>query len=536
MGGRATAPLPLDIFASGRRRERQGRLTGLGGEGLLSGPLRVAFVGRTSTEDRQDPTLSIPRQVGSCRAVLPDHAAIVAYYYDIESGRKALDERGRGHGHERLAIPVPRDGGIQDLLEDASSPRRGFDAVICESIGRIARRTYVGTLIEYRLEEAGVALWAADEPFTSNRRRATQILTRRVKQSVAEWYVLELLEESWGGLETHTEQGYNIGKPPYGYIADTIPHPVPARRAEGACKHRLRPDPVRGPVVTQLFAWRAAERLGYKALAERLNQDLDRYPPPVPVDRRRTVGHWTQSAVRDILTNPKHTGYMVWNRRATKTGNGRANPPEAWVWSSGPTHEPLVTKDCFIEAQKVAATRRSSRDAGGISSHPNAKRTYSLRSFLFCAWCGRRMSGKASRGTVYYACSPPKERTPEGHPNTIRLREDLIIAELSDFFADHVFGPHRRRHLDPIPAGAAARLPATESTSDCASLTPQHAVPEQDQHAPQPGLLATPPSSRIDLGLVPDVPRRRLFEAVRLRIDFDQRSRTCHFHITLAAK
>ncbi|WP_301175623.1 hypothetical protein [Actinomadura geliboluensis] len=47
---------------------------------------------------------------------------------------------------------------------------------------------------------------------------------------------------------------------------------------------------------------------------------------------------------------------------------------------------------------------------------------------------------------------------------------------------------------------------------------------------------ATPPSSRIDLGLVPDVPRRRLFEAVRLRIDFDQRSRTCHFHITLAAK
>ncbi|WP_372442235.1 recombinase family protein [Actinomadura violacea] len=107
-----------------------------------------------------------------------------------------------------MAIPVPRDGGIQDLLEEASRSDRRFDAVICESIDRISRRTYIGTLIENTLEEAGVLLFAADEPIVLNGKRASQVLTRRVKQGVAEWYVLELLEKSWGGFEAHTDQGY----------------------------------------------------------------------------------------------------------------------------------------------------------------------------------------------------------------------------------------------------------------------------------------------------------------------------------------
>ncbi len=41
---------------------------------------------------------------------------IVAHFYDVESGRKDLAAR----GHERFNIPVPRDGGIQDLLSEAT--------------------------------------------------------------------------------------------------------------------------------------------------------------------------------------------------------------------------------------------------------------------------------------------------------------------------------------------------------------------------------------------------------------------------------
>ena len=40
----------------------------------------------------------------------------------------------------------------------------------------------------------------------------------------------------------------------------------------------------------------------------------------------RAVGRWTKSSVHDVIQNPKYTGYMVWNRRATKSAAGKVNP------------------------------------------------------------------------------------------------------------------------------------------------------------------------------------------------------------------
>jgi len=45
--------------------------------------------------------------------------------------------------------------------------------VICESIDRIARRTYIGTRIENELEQASVRLYAADEPIDPRGKRST---------------------------------------------------------------------------------------------------------------------------------------------------------------------------------------------------------------------------------------------------------------------------------------------------------------------------------------------------------------------------
>lgn len=123
-----------------------------------------------------------------------------------------------------------------------------------------------------------------------------------------------------GGFEVHTEAGYNVGKPCYGYRALKVPHPVPAKRAKGVKKTRLEAHPVEGPVVHKMFTWRVTGRLGYHAIAARLNADLAINPPPVPVDPTRATGRWTYSNVRDVLTNPKYTGHMVWNRRARKGG------------------------------------------------------------------------------------------------------------------------------------------------------------------------------------------------------------------------
>jgi site-specific DNA recombinase len=419
--------------------------------------VRAAFCGRTSTEDRQDPTLSLPRQLRASRAALPEDVVIVAHFYDVESGRKELDQRGRGRAHERFSIPIPRDGGINDLLAEAQWPDRRFDVVICESVDRISRRTYLGTQIEHTLEKAGVPLLASDEPMALNGRGATQTLTRRVKQGISEWYVLEMLEKSRGGLEVHTEEGFNIGKPPYGYVAEKIPHPVPARRAEGKTKSRLVPDPVKGAVVSAIFAWRTGDELGYAAIAERLNADPDRYPVPQPVDPARAVGRWTKSAVHDVLQNPKYTGYMVWNRRATKSAGGKVNPVSEWVWSPGQTHEPLVSRVSFLAAQAVSGQRERTRRSAAPNRHPQTKRSYRLRSYVHCGACSRRMGGRAPHGRAYYVCRPAGA-APDGHPPGIWVPEDSLVSGVHAFFAERIFGPDRAALL-------AEQLTGAESTA-----------------------------------------------------------------------
>ncbi|MCX5431581.1 recombinase family protein [Streptomyces sp. NBC_00257] len=432
----------------------------------------VAWLGRTSTEDSQDPTLSLPRQLRNARAALPPGWVIVAHFYDVESGRKELDERGHSRAHERFAIPIPRDGGIADLLEEAESPGRRFAAVICESIERVARRTYFGTKVEHELESHGVALCAADEPILTkaNAKRATPTLTRRVKQAVAEWYVLQMLELSWDGFIEHTEQGWNVGKPPYGYLADKVPHPVPARRAEGRTKHRLVPDPVCGPVVTEIFRLRVLLRLAYRAIADRLNEDPGTYPPPVANRADASAGKWTVQAVRGILANPKYTGYQVWNRKARKKRGNKANPVAEWVWSPRPVHEPLTTRELFNAAWNDKGSLQGSRSGSEPNRHPATTRTYPLRSYVHCALCDRRMFGKVSKGLPYYVCYKDETRRSKAewfdqHPKALWLSEKILLDAVHWFFADRVFGPQREELLR-AQLGAAQPPPGIADAPD----------------------------------------------------------------------
>src|SRR5213082_1832404 len=75
----------------------------------------------------------------------------------------------------------------------------------------------------------------------AERPRAVGELDDELPISIAEWYVLDMLEKSRAGFEEHTRQGFNIGAAPYGYLAERVPHPV----------------------VAQIFAWRVEQRLSY---------------------------------------------------------------------------------------------------------------------------------------------------------------------------------------------------------------------------------------------------------------------------------
>jgi site-specific DNA recombinase len=429
---------------------------------LLRDEVRVAFLGRTSTEDQQDPRQSMMRQLGNCKTAIPHSWVIVAHFYDVESGRMELEDRGHGSGYERFDIPIARDGGVADLLDEAQQAGRRFDVVICESVSRVARRAFEGLSIERELERCEVPLFASNEPIALSGSRAQRILQRRINQSIAEYEVLNTLEQSWGGLCTHVREGWNIGKPPYGYKAKTYRHPNPAKAAKGQSKTRLEPDGVRGEAVTQIALWRYHEGLGYGVIAERLNADPAKYPPPEPPGKERARGAWGKSTVFELLKNPKYTGYQVFNRRATRSRRGKVNDPVKWVWSTEPAHEPLIPKWMYDEMRATSSARRGSRAGNEKNTHPATQRTYLLRGMVFCG-CGRRMFGNFRHEHTYYTCWPRHNNRGradnyEGHPKAVYLREDAVMDAVSRFFADRVFGPQRRVMLAADLAGVDDRI------------------------------------------------------------------------------
>ena len=427
---------------------------------LLQDEVRVAFLGRTSTEDQQDPRQSLLRQLGNSKSAIPEPWVIVAHFYDVESGRMELAERGRKGNYERFDIPIARDGGVADLMEEAGRRDRRFDVVICESVSRVARRAFEGLSIERELERAEVPLFAANEPITLHGSRAQRILQRRINQSVAEYEVLNTLEQSWGGLCTHVREGWNIGKPPYGYKAKTYKHPNPTKAAKGHTKTRLEPDGVRGEAVTQMALWRYHEGLGYDTIADRLNADLAKYPPPEPPGKTRARGAWGKTSVYDVLRNPKYTGFQVFNRRASRSRRGKVNDPVKWVWSNEPAHEPLIPTWMYDEMAARSQSRRGSRAENTPNTHPATKRTYVLRGMVFCG-CGRRMFGNHRHGRAYYMCWPRNNN--RGRPdvyaihNAHYIREDDVLDAVARFFADRVFGPQRREIFAADLAGVDGR-------------------------------------------------------------------------------
>jgi site-specific DNA recombinase len=413
------------------------------GEKVADAGMRFAFYGRVSTEDNQDPTLSLPRQLANCeKAVTEAGGRIVAHFYDVESGAMSLDARGSGKGLARFDIPIPRDGGLVDLIEEASST--GFDAVVCESINRLSRNPSVTFRVEEQLADGGVRLWAIDEPFEES---FGSIVLRHVNVGLARGYLHELKVKSRQGIETAARQGRHAGgKALYGYRFAEHEHPNPHKAEQGLKVKTLELDPVTASVVRMIFHDYVVNGLTITDIERKLNCDLQRYPPPQSPDPKRRTGMWGRSSVWEILHNPKYTGYQVWNRRQRKRG-GKINSPDKWIWSEELAHEPLVSREMFDRAN-VTAIKRDNVTKAAEGHEEYRKHTYVLRSFLKCALCGLRMHGKVRRGrnSAYYTCEINRRHSrlvPENHPRMVYLREDRAGEKVVEFLSTHVFGPDR---------------------------------------------------------------------------------------------
>jgi site-specific DNA recombinase len=403
-----------------------------------------AFAGRVSTEDQQDPEASRNWQLTRAQSLIAAHGVIVVEFFDVGQSR---------------TIPWKRRPKAAALLDALKRRDRGFDAVV---IGEPQRAFYGNqfSLTSPVFVHYGVPLWVPEVggPIDPEFEAHDLVMSVFGGVSKAERTRIRIRVRSAMTAQARIEGRYLGGRPPYGYrLVDAGPHPNPAKAADGKRLRRLELDPVTAPIVQRIFAEYLAG-IGIFAIAQRLT--AEGVPCPSAYDHGRNPHRcaiaWSKSAVRVVLTNPRYTGYAVWNKQhkeetlidvedvalghVTKL---KWTPKDAWVFSDRPAHPAVISRETFEQAQHLMASRGTSSARTTRTRH-----AYALKSLMTHAQCGRRMQGNWNNGRPHYRCRFPKEYAMANkldHPLTVYVREDAVLEPLDAWLAE-AFAPHRIEH------------------------------------------------------------------------------------------
>ncbi|MEV6228104.1 recombinase family protein [Saccharopolyspora shandongensis] len=367
------------------------------------GPL--AFYGRCSTEDNQDPETSWGWQVGAARAfVEPLGGVLVEEYFDVGFSR---------------SVPWERRERANELLMALKNPNRGWNAVV---VGE-GTRCWFGnqfSLVAPRLAAYGVDLWIPELGGKFDNRNASHKVLMSVLGGMSESERQHAQTRVRAAMDAQVINSgrHQGGRPPYGYaVVDGGPHPHPGKAAEGRRLRILVIDEPAAEVIRRIFAEYLNGR-GCHAIAQRLTSEGILCPSALRPhqNRHRSGEKWHAGTVRSILENPRYTGYAVfgrWTRHETLLDPDdvaaghvvrfRRSTPDRIVRSRRPAHPALVTVQTFTQAQLQRRARTDRAIAPPPRRQRKGARSYRLRGRLRCGLCGRIMHGETrSSDTIYY--------------------------------------------------------------------------------------------------------------------------------------
>ena len=403
---------------------------------------RIAFYGRVSTEDQQDPEASRQWQLSRAQSLIAPHGGeIVDEYFDVGESR---------------SVPWKRRPEAGRLLASLTDENRGFDAVV---IGEPQRAFYGSQYSDTfpLFVHFGVELWVPEigGPIDPASDAHDLIMNLYGGMGKGERNRIKTRVRTAMNAQVALDGRYQGGRPPYGYrLADAGPHPNPAKAADGRRLHVLEPHPDYAPIVKRIFS-DYLDGTGIKAIASALTAEGIPSPSAADPNRNRhrssSRGAWGQSAIRAILKNPRYTGYQVWARQrkdevlldiddvaAGHVTKQRWNPEDEWQWSREPAHEALISKDDWqaVQDEFAAGTRRSA---------PSRRRThdYMLKGMITCSSCGRKLVANVVRGRLQYRCRMKDEYPGLDHPRSLSVREDQLLPTIDRWLAqlfdeDHI--------------------------------------------------------------------------------------------------
>jgi DNA invertase Pin-like site-specific DNA recombinase len=411
---------------------------------LESGLGALAFYGRCSTEDNQDPQTSRAWQLGNARKFVgPLGGEVVAEFFDIGQSR---------------SVPWERREVAWQLLTELKNPHRKWAGVV---VGE-GTRCWFGnqfSLTAPRFAAYGVDLWVPELGGKFDDRNPSHKMLMSVLggMSESERQHVQARVRAAMDVQVLNEGRHQGGRAPYGYlVVDGGAHPNPRKAAEGYRLRVLAIDEASAAVVRRIFG-EYLDGKGDRAIAAGLNRDHIPCPSARRPDqnRHRLADGWQGSTVRAILDNPKYTGYAFFGRwtkhdtlldpddiAAGHVVRFRRSSTDRVVRSRQPSHPAIVSVEAFTQAQLL----RRSKSAGGLRTACKEERSgrttahpYLLRGRLRCAVCHRKMEASPRTHGIYYRC-PARTLTPNSpvlaqHPAAVYVREAAICAPLNRWIA-----------------------------------------------------------------------------------------------------
>ena len=356
---------------------------------------------RLSREDEQDgPSQSVTNQKSLLEEFTTRHNLSV---YDIY-----IDDGFSGTNFDRP--------GFQRMIEDIEA--RKVNLVITKDLSRLGRDYILtGHYMERYFPEKQVRyISLLDGIDTGVESSANDITPFRAIMN--DMYAKDISRKIKSVKHDKQKKGLFIGgKPMYGYKM----HPTE--------KNKIVPDEQVAPIVRRIFSM-ALDGASCRTIAARLNEEG--IPTPavyanLPVGNPGPhSGLWSSERISEMLQNETYIGNMVQGRQVKinyKSQKCLKQPRENWIVVEG-THEPLVTKETFLNVQRLLDSRRHTR---------SRKYDFLLKGLIVCRECGYPLAvlnrkNSAGEDRLFFVCRTYQRFTKAGICTCHCVKEQAVTA------------------------------------------------------------------------------------------------------------
>ncbi len=372
---------------------------------------RVFVYARVSTTRQEKNDLSLPDQIGSADRWIDEQGA---------ERVRVFSEAGSATDDERRAF--------REMIALAEGDDRPVDVILVHSLSRLFRNALDFMQYRERLRRRKVRIVSITQNFGDDPASDMAVAMLAIFD---EYHSAENGKHVRRTMIANAANGFWNGQtPPLGFRTYVVPQP------RGKDRKKLEHDPDTVDLVRWIFdTYLNGDDdgpVGITRLAQLLNERGERLR-----GKRFSI-----SNVHGILTNAAYTGYVLFNRRDSRTGEAR--PESEWVPIPVP---PVVSEDVFYAVRKQMADRDPRMGEAAVKTNTNL---LTGRATCGCGGdgCGAGMSTATGKSGQYryYACAA---RTKQGADACTgrRMPMDTLDAIVVDAVAEHLTDPARLNAL-----------------------------------------------------------------------------------------